>query len=102
MAPSVKVVIDIQSERTADTWRIEQAWMLCDFRLKMEHENGGPLTDEPSLAYFLSDLCDFLNFNPGERALVMGESLLVYMNQLDFAPAEAIQIVNTAPAETAA
>jgi hypothetical protein len=62
------------------------AMEICDFRLLLEHENGGPLTGDPQIAFFLSDLCDFLGFNTGERALALGAQLLVYLSQLDCPP----------------
>jgi hypothetical protein len=68
---------------------------VCDFRLKLEFENGGPLTDDPQLAFFLDDLCTFLGFNTGERALALGAPLLVYLSTLEFAPPDAIQVVNS-------
>ena len=56
---------------------------LCDFRMKLEVENGGPLIGDPQLALFLADMCDFFGFNAGERALVLGRDLLVLLGTLD-------------------
>jgi hypothetical protein len=47
------------------------------------------------LALLLSELCDFLHFDTGERALALGAALLVYLDQLEFAPIDSIQIVET-------
>jgi hypothetical protein len=59
------------------------AMELADFRLKLEHENGGPLVDDPNLALLLADICDFFMFSTGELAMVLGADLLVYLNTLD-------------------
>ncbi len=56
---------------------------LADWRMKLEHENGGPLIGDPQLAFFLDDLCTFFGFNTGERALALGPSLLVFLNNLE-------------------
>jgi hypothetical protein len=69
------------------------ATRLYDFRLWLELENGGPLHD-PDLALFLDDLCDFLQFNTGERALVMGRELLAVVAQIDPVEEVPIPIVN--------
>jgi hypothetical protein len=61
-------------------WRPVFAMYLSDFREHLERENGGPLTSDPQLALFLDDLCNFLQFNTGERALALGPSLLVYLS----------------------
>ena len=55
---------------------------LCDFRMQLEHDNGGPLDDLP-IALLLSDLCDFLHFNTGERAIVLGRDLLIALSRID-------------------
>jgi hypothetical protein len=63
---------------------------MADFRMKLEHDNGGPLTSDPQLALFLDDLCNFLEFNTGEKALALGSSLLVYLSFLSSTPPDSI------------
>jgi hypothetical protein len=64
------------------------AMELADFRMKLEHEQQGFLNDDPQIALLLADLCDFLNFNEGERALVLGRNMLIQLARLDDAPVE--------------
>jgi hypothetical protein len=63
------------------------AMEIGDFRMHLERDNGGPLTGDPSVALLLDNLCDFLQFGEGERALALGADLLVYLAQMDNAPA---------------
>jgi hypothetical protein len=63
---------------------------IADFRMNLEHDNGGPLTSDPQLALFLDDLCNFLQFNTGEKALALGPSLLVYLSFLSSTPTDSI------------
>ena len=62
--------------------------------MKLECDNGGPLTGDPGIALFLSNLCDFMCFNTGERALALGAQLLVYLSQLDADPMPEIIIAD--------
>jgi hypothetical protein len=86
-----------------DNPRLRQllATELCDFRLKLEHDNGGSLTQEPAIALLLEDLCDFLGFTTGEKALVLGSSLLVYLSFISNTPTDAIQVIDSTVAEQA-
>lgn len=59
------------------------ASMLCAFRLHLEHENGGPLVNEPDVPLLLADLCDWFGFNTGERAMALGPEMLAYLNRID-------------------
>ena len=63
------------------------AMQLADFRSFLEHENGVPLNQEPDIAMLLDNLCAFLGFNTGERALALGPDLLVLLNRLEDQPA---------------
>ena len=74
-------------------WRQLMATELCDFRLRLEHDNGGPLVGEPDLAYFLDNLCNFFGFNTGERAMVLGRDLLVLLCRLESEPASELIVV---------
>jgi hypothetical protein len=65
---------------------------LCDFRMQLERENGGPLVGDPSLAFFFEDMCRFFGFNTGERALVLGRDLLVTLDEFD-QPVESDELV---------
>jgi len=61
------------------------ATLLSEFRGVLEIENGGPLTDgDPTVAFLLSDLADFLGLAIGERAVALGTDVLVYLNRLDY------------------
>ena len=73
---------------------------IADFRMFLEYENGVPLNQEPDIAMLLDNLCAFLNFNTGERALALGSDLLVLLNRFENDPASAIQIINSEPDST--
>jgi len=62
-----------------------QAWSICDFRLKLEHENGDQPLDDPSVAFLLADLCTFLGFNTYETALALGPQMLSTVEAQDLA-----------------
>ena len=76
-------------------WRQLLAMELMDFRMKLELENCGPLVQYPEVVLFLDDLCRFLNFTTGEKSLVLGASLLVYLCFLDTVPPDSIEIFET-------
>lgn len=59
------------------------ASMLCAFRLHLEHENGGDLTDDPLIPCLLADLCDWFSLNTGERAIALGPKTLAVLNRTD-------------------
>jgi hypothetical protein len=69
--------------QTATRIRPLLATELCDFRMKLEHENDGPLIKSPEIALLLADLCDFFHFTEGERAIVLGRELILFLNWLD-------------------
>jgi hypothetical protein len=71
------------------------AMEIADFRMFLERENGVPLNQEPDIAILLGNLCDFLQFNPGERALALGADLLVLLNRFEDEPASSIQIIDS-------
>ena len=71
------------------------AMEIADFRMFLEHENGVPLNEEPDIAMLLDNLCAFLQFNTGERALALGPDLLVLLNLVEEEPSSAIQIINS-------
>ncbi|MGV0974475.1 MAG: hypothetical protein ACOYBO_00945 [Azonexus sp.] len=71
------------------------AMEISDFRMFLEHENGVPLNEEPDIAMLLDNLCAFLHFNTGERALALGPDLLVLLNRFEDEPSSAIQIINS-------
>jgi hypothetical protein len=83
-------------------WRPVFAMYLSDFREHLERENGGPLTSDPQLALFLDDLCNFLQFNTGEKALALGPSLLVYLSFISDAPDDSIFAEQSLVGETSA
>ena len=59
------------------------ATQLAEFRMRLEHEHGGPLVDDPTVGLLLADLCDFLRFSEGERAVVLGREIILMLNALD-------------------
>lgn len=55
--------------------------MLAGLRLRLEHELGAPLTDQPlPIGDLFSTLADWFGFNTGERAIAMGPSTIAYMD----------------------
>ena len=78
-------------------WRQLLALEVADFRMFLEHENGVPLNEEPYIAMLLDNLCAFLHFNTGERALALGPDLLVLLNRFEDHPTSAIQIIEMPP-----
>jgi hypothetical protein len=64
-------------------WRQLLATELADFRMLLEHENKAPITADPQLAFFLSDLCNFLHLTTGERSMVLGPYLLIQLAQFN-------------------
>ena len=69
------------------------ASMLCAFRLHLEHENGGPVTDDPTMALLMADLCDWFALNTGERALALGPDWLGLIDRLNHEPPLTIEDV---------
>ena len=59
------------------------ATQLAEFRTRMEMENGGALIDDPQIGLLLADLCNFLHFSEGERAIVLGRELILLLDTLD-------------------
>lgn len=96
-AQFIATKLNEQAGQPATRIRPLLATELCDFRMKMERENGGPLTNDPVIALMLSDLCDFFHFNDGERALVLGRELILFLTWLDSSeenPAEELIIIS--------
>lgn len=54
--------------------------MLAALRLRLEHELGEPLTDQPlPIGDVFSTLADWFGFNTGERAIALGPATSAYM-----------------------
>lgn len=87
--------LNITFEPPSARWRAIQAWMIGDFRVMLEHDNGGPLTADPTLALLLDDLCNFMNFSTDEKMIALGTDLLTYLKFLSDTPTDYIQIINS-------
>lgn len=54
--------------------------MLAALRLRLEHELGEPLTDQPlPIGDVFSTMADWFGFNTGERAIAIGPATIAYM-----------------------
>jgi hypothetical protein len=91
------ILAKLNGSRTQTNPRLRPlaAMEIADFRMFLEHENGVPLNQEPEIAMLLDNLCAFLQFNTGERALALGPDLLVLLNRFEDEPSSAIQIINS-------